>query len=260
MRNILSILVLLISFLSADSEFGKVNALPIVEIDKDKNEAYIYANDLKRGESGLIIRWFDSSHASIVASVAVVDIEGEFAKIAFSIFDALEQEAFPTPLLHPKVGDVVLIRRFYDRALAIAPNQEIYQQITSAYEDISWVHPDLFMAFLISEGKNAPTKGDFRRFCDFYSVGLIYLVNMNSGELLDCQTFVSLQKDYITGRVKDKDTIKPFFSRAGTLENNWMDFITTDVKNYYLYYDKLIKGDDLEGKKGLFGAIVEYFN
>jgi len=248
------------TFFAYAQDFGSMAAYPLVKIDEKRNEAYLNTGNLKKGESGLIIRWFDNSHASIVASMVVVESKDNEAKIAFKVFDALEQDAFPVPLLSPKVNDEVIVRGFYNRALLIAPDQNIYQKVISEYKKMSWIHPDLFAAFLIQEGKNAPSKSDFRRFCDFYSVGLVYMVNMNKGQVVDCQTFTVLHEDYITGRVKDEDTVKPFFSRIGNIENAWLDFITDDVENYYSYYDSLMKSKDSDTEMGLFGTIINYFN
>lgn len=114
--KILSFFSFLNTFLFA-SPFGNKIIVPIVELDEDSaHYAYVPAFDLKVGESGEIVRWFDREHSGIVAKAAVIEIQQGRAKIAFEPFVGLEQSAFPTPALMPQKNDEVIFRSFNDRA------------------------------------------------------------------------------------------------------------------------------------------------
>lgn len=62
------------------------------------------------------MRWFDKDHSGIIAMAAVVEINDNRAKIAFEPFVALEQKAFPTPLLKPQKT-----MKLFSAALMIEP-------------------------------------------------------------------------------------------------------------------------------------------
>ena len=150
---------------------------------------------------------------------------------------------------------------FNDRAFLIAPTQEIYEKINAAYPDVTWLHPDLFAAYLMDIGHTAPVKGDFRQICLQYATGVVYLVNLNEGQVLDCQTFSVLKKDYITGRAPIQERVLPFYSRIGDVNSNWFSYIINDVKtqDYYLYFDALLKGEIKDEDATFFGRITNYF-
>lgn len=244
------------------SPFGNKIIVPIIELDQDSEHyAYVPAFDLKVGESGEIVRWFDSEHSGIVAKAAVIEIQNGRAKVAFEPFVGLEQTAFPTPILMPQKNDEVIFRSFNDRAFLIAPTQDIYEKVKNAYPEIVWLHPDLFAAYLMDIGHTAPVKGDFRKICTQYAAGIIYLVNLNEGQALDCQTFRPVKKDYITGRAPIEDRMLPFFSRIGRGNQEWFSYLFNDIKtqDYYVYFDALVKGEIRDEDATFFGRITNYF-
>ncbi|MDE5591441.1 MAG: plasminogen-binding N-terminal domain-containing protein [Helicobacter sp.] len=244
------------------SPFGEKVVVPILEMDEDsKHYAYIPAFNLKVGESGDIIRWFDKEHSGIVAKAAVVEIIGDRAKIAFEPFEGFKQKAFPTPVLMPMKDDEVIFRAFNDRAFLIAPSQDLYDRIQAVYPDITWIHPDLFAAYLMEVGHTAPVKADFRQICLQFATGVVYIVNLNEGQVLDCQTFSLIRRDYITGMVAQEDQVLPFYSRIGNANQNWFSYIVNDekTKDYYVYFEALLRGEIRDEDATFFGRITNYF-
>lgn len=257
-----SLFLVLFNVFSYASPFGNKLIVPIVELDEDfRHYAYVPAFDLKVGESGEIVRWFTKEHSAIVARVAVVEIKDNRAKIAFEPFEGLEQGAFPAPILYPKKNDEVIFRAFNDRAFLVAPSQEIYEKIKAVYPDVTWLHPDLLAAYLMDVGHTSPVKGDFRRVCTQYAAGIVYLVNLNEGQALDCQTFKPVKKDYITGRAPINERMLPFFSRIGSDNQAWFSYLINDVttQDYYLYFDALLKGEIKDEDATFFGRVTRYF-
>lgn len=258
----LFICILFFSSIAFASPFGNKLIVPIIELDADSEHfAYVPAFDLKVGESGEIIRWFDKEHSGIVAMAAVVEVKDNRAKIAFEPFVGLEQSAFPTPLLKPQKNDEVVFRSFNDRAFLIAPTQDIYEKVRNAYPDVTWLHPDLFAAYLMDIGHTAPVKGDFRKICAQYATGVVYIVNLNEGQALDCQTFSLIKKDYITGRAPIEERMLPFFSRIGSTNQEWFFYLINDkrTQDYYIYFDALLKGEIKDEDATFFGRITNYF-
>ncbi|MDD6056242.1 MAG: plasminogen-binding N-terminal domain-containing protein [Helicobacter sp.] len=250
------------TFCFAANPFGNKVIVPIVELDTDsKHYAFVPAFDLKVGESGMVVRWFSQNNSTIVARAAVVSVENNRAKIAFEPFVGLEQMAFPQPILYPQKNDEVIFRDFNDRAFLIAPSQEIYEKIKDSYPEITWLHPDLIAAYLMDVGHTSPVKGDFRRICTQYAAGVVYVVNLNEGQALDCQTFSILKKDYITGRASIEDRMLPFFSRIGSVNANWFSYLLQDkvTQDYYLYFDALLKGEITDEDATFFGRVSKYF-
>ncbi|WDL74593.1 plasminogen-binding N-terminal domain-containing protein [Helicobacter winghamensis] len=257
-----SLFLALFNVFSYASPFGNKLIVPIVELDEDfRHYAYVPAFDLKVGESGEIVRWFTKEHSAIVARAAVVEIKDNRAKIAFEPFEGLEQGAFPAPILYPKKNDEVIFRAFNDRAFLVAPSQEIYEKIKAVYPDVTWLHPDLLAAYLMDVGHTSPVKGDFRRVCTQYAAGIVYLVNLNEGQALDCQTFKPVKKDYITGRAPINERMLPFFSRIGSDNQAWFSYLINDVttQDYYLYFDALLKGEIKDEDATFFGRVTRYF-
>lgn len=246
---------LLCSLFAAD--FGKEAAFPL--LDTDGSTATIFNNDIKAGESGIVIRWFDSQHSAIMANAVVTETEGDKVQLAFISYDALGQSAFPVPKLLPRKNDIVILRRFYDRALLIAPNQSIYQKITRSYDTISWIHPDLFASYLVNLGSAVPVKRHFQGFCRSYNIGIVYFVNGTRGQAYDCKTFTMINEDYISGKAKPKDRIIPFYSRLGNIEKDWFEFLTTDVGDYYFYYEQLLSGQIDQDEKGILEQFLSFF-
>lgn len=212
-------------------------SLPILEVSEQTITTP--AMNLRRGESGFVLHQLDSAHAMILARAVVVAIDDNRARLALQPLELFDNPSMPTPLLTPEVGDQVILRVFYNRAFAIAPNQQVYRAVTAQYPNIEWLHPDLFAAFLANQGRAAPTMEHFREICNAYATGVVYLVRENVGELRDCQTFAILHSDSLPS---SEEQIKPFFSRLGNMERSWLGFLRRDPKitNYYHYYDSLV--------------------
>lgn len=241
------------------SSFGREIALPLLEVQHDR--AYVSNRGLQKGQTGIILRWLDAQHATIIAKTVVGEIKGKQAELIFLTYDALAQASMPVPKLMPRQNDVAILKKFYDRGVVVAPTQELYQKVTQSYPKTHWIHPDLFASELAIEGIAAPVKKDFRRFCDHHNIGIVYLVNGNSGEVRDCQSFALIKKDYLTGRAKKENITTPFYSRLGNLESSWMDFTTGEIGDYYLYYNQLTEGNLPETEdSSIFGRIMKIFD
>lgn len=232
MKKIFFMLMAAISLFASSIEANKKSQI----LSVNKNEATIKPIDAPMGSSGIVIHHFDKKHATIVAGAELIAKN----RIKFKVFDALRQDALPTPNIKPQISDEVVLNYLYDRAIAIAPNFRVYQEIVKSHQNIEWMHPDLFAAELSIDKNPAPKKEDFKKFCEDYSVGLLYFAIKEKGYFVDCYSFKKIASENI--KVKEKNFNLPFYSRIKNIETNPLDFFSnSEIKNYNSYYQNLLE-------------------
>ena len=222
--------------LNANSLF-KEHKAKIISIDN--NTAIVKSfPDVKIGSSGVVVHRFDKKHSTIVAKIIVIDKNANSIKVRFVPFKDLKQDVLPVPKILPQVGDTAILNYLYNYALPIAPNYQVYKNITKKHQDIKWFHPDLFAAKLFVDGNPAPTKKDFQRMCKDYNFSLLYFAINNRGYFVDCNSFKVLKQDQIATSGK---TQFPFFTRIKDIKNSWFSFGHSKITNYDSYYQSLIR-------------------
>lgn len=221
--------------------FGVDTKVVRVSVDSVQKDTIVFdAGDLQVGESGVIVTK-NQSHAIIIAQAVIESIDEGRASAKIEAFDTIEQRYLPTPINKPQVGDEVLFRSFYNRAIAIAPNQESYQFVIRNNPTIQFMYIDLFAAYLQQQSLNDPKPKHFKEFCPKYSVGLVFIVDSNHTRVLDCQSFTLLEtQSPPPDEVLHASVITPFFSRIShpgkPLGSRFKSY---DSKDYFSYYDAL---------------------
>lgn len=206
-------------------------------IKVDDIYGYIKDNaDIKLYSSGVVLQRFQNSQ-SIIARASVIAKKDGLAKLQFSVFSALKQDALPLPNVLPKAGDGVILNFLYDRGLVIAPDEQTYNQLVKEFPQIYFTHIDIFGAQLIRSATLSPKRSDFRRFCDDNAVGILVIALENQAEIVDCQNFNKL---YEVPIAKTTSIQIPFYSRIGGYKSNFFDFNSQKIGNYYKYYNSLI--------------------
>lgn len=228
--------LLMISLLTI-SLFADIKPNKESKIVKTYQDGAVIQNiDVPIGSSGIVVHSFDKEHATIVARAELIKPD----TIKYKVFDALKQEALPTPKILPRVGDKVILNYLYDRALIIAPNFKTYENIQKLHPDIEWLHPDLFAAELSKTKNPAPSKEDFKNFCNRYSIGLIYIALNNKGYFVDCYSFKKVGSENIV--IQKGDIKLPFYTRIKEIETGWFNFYgASEVKDYTNYYSNLLE-------------------
>ncbi|WP_300743451.1 plasminogen-binding N-terminal domain-containing protein [uncultured Helicobacter sp.] len=203
-------------------------------------EVIFPAKNLKVGQSGVILTRKDSYNV-IIADVQITRIKNNVASADYTAFDSIKQKYLPTPIAKPRQGDVVLFNGFYNKAIAIAPDQESYNKILSTPSQTQFAHIDLFSAFLAKDGINDPKQKHFQAFCKAYSIGLVYIFASNGINVLDCQSFaileeIPMQKPQLT------QTQAPFFSRIANIDTGSLASKLRSKKSrqFFSYYDGLL--------------------
>ncbi|EAK0805985.1 exporting protein [Campylobacter coli] len=194
------------------------------------------SSDIKLNSSGVVIQRFQTSK-SIIARASVIAKEKGLAKLKFSVFADLEQDALPLPNVVPQKGDEVVLNFLYDRGLVIAPDEQTYNKLVSSFSEIYFTHIDILGAQLIRSSSLAPKRSDFRKFCADNAVGILIFALEDKAKIVDCQDFSEL---YELAIAKPSSIQVPFYSRIGGYKSNFFDFNSQEVGNYYRYYDALI--------------------
>ncbi|EAL8251615.1 TPA: plasminogen-binding N-terminal domain-containing protein [Campylobacter coli] len=194
------------------------------------------SSDIKLNSSGVVIQRFQTSK-SIIARASVIAKEKGLAKLKFSVFADLEQDALPLPNVVPQKGDEVVLNFLYDRGLVIAPDEQTYNKLVSSFPEIYFTHIDILGAQLIRSSSLAPKRSDFRKFCAGNAVGILIFALEDKAKIVDCQDFSEL---YELAIAKPSSIQVPFYSRIGGYKSNFFDFNSQEVGNYYRYYDALI--------------------
>ncbi len=206
----------------------------ILKVHKDS--ALIKEQALPIGTSGIVIHSFSKELQSIIARAILTAPD----KIRFEVYDALAQESLPRPNITPQAGDKVILGYLDDRAVIIAPNLATYQKMAQEFSGYELLHPDLFAAELSKAKHPAPSKEDFKNFCNKFALSTILLALKDKALQLDCYSFTPLQTFAI--QADTKNVKLPFYSRVKEIESSIFDFFgNNEITNYFEYYQNLVE-------------------
>ncbi len=220
---------------------------PILSVDNDKEIATIEIDHIDIGVSGFVVHHITPEHSSILknATVTEYDKATKIATIKMSAFNALRNNALPYGKWKPQVGDTVELAFGYSRALLIAPNEEVYHQITKSVR-IQWIHPDLFATVLSFAGHPTPLQEDFIGFSNAASVGLLFIYLDKKVYTVDIKSFKILNITDAPLEVKTKQ--KPFYTRVSKIDANWWGAGSSEMEQYAPHYYELLVQNNKKNK------------
>ena len=195
--------------------------------------------DFVVGSSGVILHKFDAKTSIIVSRFDVVNKNAGKATLRFEKFEMLAQGAFPDAGVKPAVGDEVIVNYLYNRALIVAPNQTVYNEVTKKYNELTWIHPDVVAAYLAKLYRPNPDKTIFQKACYQNTASLIFFGIRDKGYFVDCHNFNILETIAIT---QTEDIQLPFYSRVKNIDStlfSWDSGYIGEYNNYYEYALKL---------------------
>lgn len=209
-----------------------------IEIPKQEDSTLkIPASNLQVGDSGIITKNVNGNEF-IIANAEVASISNNIAEIKLSPFNTLNEKYLPKPKAKVGEGDKAIFKILYNRALIIAPNQNAYQDISNSYKQITFVHPDIFIASLAKEKVDMPTKDNFRHFCDRYDVGLVFIATKQNINILNCQSFKVLESNPYT--LQDSTIMTPFYTRISAESLDKL-FNVKKFVDYETYFSNLLE-------------------
>ncbi len=158
------------------------------------------------GMSGIVIHGYGGDLKSITAIIK--QTSANEAKIIGK--GLVAHENLPAPKTKIKAGDKVIGGYLYDNVLVLAPNADVYNEITSSY-DKNWIHPDEFALFLSTIKEPTPTKENLKAFAKEYQAGLILIVKKESVVLYDPLSEKVVSKKAYNAKVTYEQA--PFYMR-----------------------------------------------
>ena len=214
---------------------------PIISVDNKHNLVVIKINHIDVGMSGFVVHNISDNH-SVVVNDAVVesfDSNNSTATLKLSDFHLLDNDSVPNAKYRAEVGDKVELAFAYNRALLIAPSEEIYHRITQSVQT-QWIHPDLFATILSYTEHPSPLKSDFFKMSESTSTGLLFVYLDKHVYTLDMKSFKILNISNAPLEVAKRKT--PFYTRVEKIDSSWWDWGegTNEMKSYVPYYYKLL--------------------
>ena len=244
MKYIFVLVFLLSSLLS-----GSVLRSTIVSVDSQNKTANIKIDKIDVGMSGFVVHNLSKEHTSILKNVVVesFDEQNGIATLKLSDFEGLQNDALPRGKWSVQVGDTVELAFGYSRALLISPTVEIYSKITKSTRSIEWIHPDIFVSILSSQGHPTPLKDDFEKMRNSMSVGLLFFYIKGNLFTVDAKSFKILNVSEVS--LEQKDVRLPFYSRIEEIDAAWFGEGSEEMENYDDYYSLLLLKYNLQNKK-----------
>jgi hypothetical protein len=211
---------------------------PVQSIKKN-DTVTILAQNLIKGQSAFVIHKYDSDHASVLYRAMVKKCKDTRCELKLKAFDTFKQDALPKSNLRVSLEDTVVINALNRSALVIAPDSIVLNHIQKKYEDqVVFIHPDQFGAYLAIEQHPSPSKEDFKQFAKEQAVGLVFFSIENKIYIADADTLAVLRIDQSHKSPKEENV--PFYTRVEEIEEAPIDFSSSPVNNYTQYYKKLL--------------------
>jgi len=214
---------------------------PIVSVNQKDNTVVIEIDKIDSGMSGFVVHHISKEHSVVVnnAIVESVDKNNSRATLKLLAFHMLDNDSLPKGKYTAEVGDTVELAFAYNRALLIAPNEEVYHRITQSVQT-QWIHPDLFATILSYTGHPSPLKGDFFKMSEATSTGLLFIYLDKHVYTLDMKSFKILNISNAPLEVSKRKT--PFYTRVEKIDSSWWDWGagTKEMKSYVPYYYQLL--------------------
>jgi hypothetical protein len=236
-KKTILIFTLFLTTLTAQANFLPYKT-PILQVNKDI-VTIADSSNFSVGSSGIIIHAFDDEHKTIIATVEVIQKGSGYAKLKYKNFKGLQQSALPEYNITPKKGDEVIINYLYDRAMAIVPNKDTLRYVTQKFNNIEWIHPDIFASKLAIEYTPVPEKKDFKHECREDNFALLFFAIEDKGYFVDCNSFKVLHQVNLSQT--NREIKVPFYSRLKEIKGRMFGLMGGDgIKDYDRYYKKML--------------------
>ena len=224
---------------SADANYDKnikrVKEYTITDVDGDFG--YINLGNQVVGQSGIVVNKKD--YPIIVAMASVVESDASRSKLEFKPYLNLEQDAIPNTNLKASNNDIFVLNYLYEASMVIAPNIDSFQAVRKVFKDYSFLHPDLFAAFLKVEEEPVPSKDIIQKYALEQNLGSLVVVVENKAYLVDARTFKVIKS--ISIKYENEVNLKPFYTRVDEIETGSFDFGAESIGEYTKYYKELLE-------------------
>ena len=200
----------------------------------EANGQITLATSAPEGMSGIVVHNYGNGLTAITNRV----VTGKNGKATLSKYTAIAHDNIPNVKTASQVNDKVILGNFYNNALLIAPNADVYNSITSRFKK-TWIHPDRFGLDLIADDNAAISLKNLNHFAEKNQVGLILLVTQNSIMMLDPISKKFIAQQPFSANVKK--TMSPFYARFEQMDTSVFGFSSVNRTDYYQAVNALIK-------------------
>lgn len=213
---------------------------PVLTLDIRNNTATVKVSNIDVGVSGFLVQRLSKTNSVILKDIEVIGFNKatKIATLKMKEFIQLKHDALPSGDWQPKVGDIAILAFGYNRALLIAPSEEIYHRVTSATKQVQWLHPDIFATLLSLNGHPTPLKEDFVKMNEETSVGLVFFYLKEKLFTVDIKSMKII--NVVDAPLKQESTKLPFYSRVDKIESNWWGEGSNELESYEPYYFELL--------------------
>jgi len=236
-KKTILILTLFLTALTAQTNLSTYKTT-VSQVDKDI-VTITDSDNIAIGSSGVIVHAFDSEHKTIIATVEVIEKKSGYAKLKYKNYKGLKQSALPSYNIAPQKGDEVILNFLYERAMAIVPNKDTLQYIIEKYNNIEWIHPDIFASQLAIDYTPTPEKEEFQQECKQDNFALLFFAIEDKGYFVDCKSFKVIKQ--INLPQTNQEIKVPFYSRLKEIKGRMFGLMGGDGMNdYNKYYKKML--------------------
>ena len=187
------------------------------------------ATNIPTGMSGIIIHNYGNGLSAITH--ITVSKGGSMASVA--PYKAISHENIPNIQTAVTKGDKVIFGNFYNNALVIAPNRDVYRKITTTYKK-TWIHPDAYALDFMKEGETRLTLESLKKFAQLNQVGLVLIVT--STQLLILDPISEQFLGSVPMQVNQSNAMVPFYARFKQMDTSVFEF---SEKNYTPYFQSV---------------------
>ena len=163
----------------------------------------------KAGMSGIVMHRYGDGYEA-VSGVVVAQDDGSLRILNE---DLIPHPSLPSPKRVVQKGDRVIAGYLYDRVVAVAPTQALYEQLTNRFEK-RWLHPDHLALFMAQEGEEVLTKELVKAFAKMHHIGLLLIVTDKALLLYDPLSAKVVNQSAFEANTKG---VAGFYHRLGKL-------------------------------------------
>lgn len=181
------------------------------------------------GMSGVIIHTYKDGTSAATTAVA----QNENGILTILDKQLMEDSSLPRIATKIAVGDKVIGGYLYNNVLLLAPNENVYNEITSKYKK-QWINPDNYAAFISQKKDGVPTKENLASFARSYQVGLVAIVKKDSIVIYDPMSEKIISKEPFAFSSQTKS---PFFSHFEKVRSGWFGSVVDG--DYYTLMEQI---------------------
>ena len=184
------------------------------------------SGNIPKGMSGIVIH----NYGNGLSAITHATISQGNSHASLIPYEAISHDNIPNIQTEAKAGDRVIFGNFYNNALVIAPNRDIYRKITTTYKK-TWIHPDTYAVEFMKNGETHLTLKSLKKFAQLNQIGLVLIIAQNRLLILDpiSEQFIGS----VPMQVNQANAMAPFYARFGQMDTSVFGF---SEKNYTPYF------------------------